>query len=165
MDVNLVLFGKSGSQRNFPLPSAVTVIGRRRRCDLCIPLTSVSRRHCQLNQDDGMLKVRDLGSRNGTILNGKRIDEAVVQPGDSIRIGPLTFVLQIDGRPDKIAQPVRAAQKPPPQDALKEEPADDRFGSAIELEDDFDSLPDDDLDSLADAFDSLEEDNGDSPQG
>ena len=48
MDVNLVLFKKDGSQETFPMPSSITVIGRRDDCDLRIPLADVSRRHCEL---------------------------------------------------------------------------------------------------------------------
>ena len=50
MDANLVLLANGASRRVFPLSNAVTVIGRRRNCDLRIPLESVSRRHCQLTQ-------------------------------------------------------------------------------------------------------------------
>src|SRR4030042_6130603 len=105
MDVNLVLLKKNGSHKPFPLPGSVTVIGRRHSCDLCIPLNSVSRKHCQLNREGEVLKIRDLESTNGTYLNGKRINEAVVKAGDSIKIGPLTFVVQIDGQPQKVAEP------------------------------------------------------------
>ena len=139
MDINLVLLKKNGSHKFFPLPSSVTVIGRRHSCDLCIPLMSVSRRHCQLNYDDGVLKIRDLGSRNGTYLNGKRIDEAVIQAGDSIKIGPLTFVLQIDGQPQTIAEPDSAARSPSPQDVVTEDIADEQLDTSAEL-DDLDSL-------------------------
>jgi pSer/pThr/pTyr-binding forkhead associated (FHA) protein len=139
MDVNLVLLKKNGSHKFFPLPSSVTVIGRRHSCDLCIPLMSVSRRHCQLNYDDGVLKIRDLDSRNGTYLNGKRIDEAVIQAGDSIKIGPLTFVLQIDGQPQTIAEPDLAAQSSSRQDAATEDIVDEQLDTSAEL-DDLDSL-------------------------
>jgi pSer/pThr/pTyr-binding forkhead associated (FHA) protein len=105
MKINLVVFKKSGSQKSFPLPSSITVIGRRKDCDLQIPLEAVSRRHCQLNHDKGTLKIRDLGSRNGTYLNGKRIEEAEAQAGDYIKVGPLEFALQIDGRPENISIP------------------------------------------------------------
>ena len=111
MDVNLIMFKKDGASRSIPLPSNVTVIGRRHDCDLRIPLVSVSRRHCQLNYDKGALKIRDLGSRNGIILNGKRVEEAVIKPGDSIEIGPLRFLLQINGRPENIVPSESAAQK------------------------------------------------------
>ncbi len=102
MDVNLILLKKNGSQRVIPMPSSVTVIGRQRNCDLRIPLMSVSKRHCQLSYSDGILKIRDLGSRNGISHNGKAVEEAEIAAGDSIEIGPLKFIFQIDGKPEKI---------------------------------------------------------------
>ena len=129
MNVNLVLFKKDGSQKVIPLRSSVTVIGRRHSCDLCIPLMSVSKRHCQLYHDNGVLKIRDLGSRGGTFLNGRRIDEATVRPGDYIMVGPLTFLLQIDGEPKEIVPPGQAARKPAQQETptIEAEPADESF--------------------------------------
>lgn len=112
MDVILILFKKNGSQKTFSLPSDATVIGRRQDCDLCIPLKSVSRKHCQLNLNTNTLKIRDLNSHNGTYLNNKRIDEATVKAGDYLKIGPLTFLIQIDGQPEKIVPPQQPAQKP-----------------------------------------------------
>ena len=99
MNINLVLTKKDGTSRSFSLPSTVTVIGRRRDCDLCIPLMLVSRRHCELNQDNEELHLRDLGSKNGTLLNGEKIDSAKVNPGDKIQIGPIKFIIQINGKP------------------------------------------------------------------
>ena len=99
MDVNLVLLRKDGSTKNFAMPSTVTVIGRREDCDLCIPLMIVSRKHCQLNIEEDQLNVRDLGSRNGTFINGRQIEASVVAPGDRIKIGPVSFAVQIDGNP------------------------------------------------------------------
>ena len=93
MEVNLVLMTKDGAQKEFHLPSAVTIIGRRQDCDLCIPLMNVSRRHCEINQDEGKLKVRDLGSKNGTFVNGTKVDQTEVSQGDQISIGPIEFVL------------------------------------------------------------------------
>lgn len=157
MDVNLVLLKKNNSQKAFSLSSGVTVIGRRHDCDLQIPLKSVSRRHCQLNGDEGVLKIRDLGSRNGTYLNGKRIDEAVVRPGDYIEVGPLKFVLQIDGEPKDIRQPELAAQALSKERTPTGDSAADDFESFIEL-DELDSL-EDESDSLLDELDSLDEIN------
>ncbi len=53
----------------------------------------------------------DLGSSNGTYLNGTRVDkEAVLKAGDSIQVGPIVFVLQVDGYPaDEDLHPVAAA--------------------------------------------------------
>ncbi len=113
MDINLILFKKDGSQKAFPMPSHLTVIGRRQDCDLCIPLMSVSRKHCQIIVNNDTLKIRDLKSRNGTCLNGKRIDDATAKSGDYLKIGPLIFLLQIDGQPTKIVPPEMPPQKPP----------------------------------------------------
>lgn len=149
MNVNLVLFKKDGSQKVIPLRSSVTVIGRRHSCDLCIPLMSVSKRHCQLYHDNGMLKIRDLGSRNGTILNGKPVQEAVIHAGDCVKIGPLGFLFQIDGQPEKVAPPPWLDQESARQDAKAEERADEQFDDAVELEDSDILL--DDLESLEDS--------------
>ncbi len=137
MNVNLVIFGKNSSRKIFALPSSVTVIGRQRGCDLRIPLMSVSKKHCQLNIDNGNLKLRDLGSRNGTYLDGKRIEEAVVQAGNSVRIGPLTFVIQIDGKPETITPPKKSPQNQPKQDTPKKGITDEQFSSFAEM-DEFD---------------------------
>ncbi|MFZ2148573.1 MAG: FHA domain-containing protein [Sedimentisphaerales bacterium] len=134
MDVNLVLFKKDGSQKAFSLPSDTTIIGRRHDCDLCIPLTVVSKRHCQLNQNNEAVKIRDLDSRNGTFLNGKRINETTVQAGDYIRIGPLTFLLQVDGKPEKIVPPKQAKPKPAPKVPPPKVLAEELSGSFPELE-------------------------------
>lgn len=103
MDVNLVLFKKDGSTRTFPLSGSATVIGRRQDCDLCVPLMIVSRRHCEVAQDKDRVLVRDLGSRNGTYLNGQRVTQGFISPGDSLRIGPLDFAVQINGDPAGLA--------------------------------------------------------------
>ncbi len=133
MDVNLVLLKKDGSHKLFPLPSSVTVIGRRHSCDLCIPLVSVSKKHCQLNLDDGVLKIRDLGSRNGTYLNSKRIDNATIKAGDSIKIGPLTFVLQIDGQPENFTEYSSDTQNISQDDLLTDDEQLDDFAELDEL--------------------------------
>ena len=129
MDVSLILFKKDGSRKAFSLPSSVTVIGRRSDCDLYIPLMPISRRHCQLNHDKGVLKIRDLGSRNGTYLNGKRISEAVVQAGDYIKVGPLKFVFQIDGQPENIKMPSVAMQQSPQEGTSTDDSTAEEFDS------------------------------------
>jgi pSer/pThr/pTyr-binding forkhead associated (FHA) protein len=157
MDVNLVLLKKNGSQKVLPLPSSVTVIGRRHNCDLRIPLMSVSKRHCQLHNDNGVWKVRDLGSRNGIRLNGMRVDEAAVKAGDSIAVGPLTFIFQIDGQPENITQPVSAAKSSTRQNTPKEDAQDAPTVDAL------DTTTDDALDEQFDSFADLDE--ADSAEG
>jgi len=113
MEVSLVLAKKDGEVRTFSLPSTVTIIGRRRDCDLCIPLMVISRRHCEFDQDEGKLQVRDLKSRNGIYLNGEQIQSSQVVAGDTVSIGPIDFIVQIDGKPptEEISSDA-VAQKP-----------------------------------------------------
>ena len=126
MDVNLVFFKKNGTTRSFRLPSAVTVIGRRQESDLCIPLMVVSRRHCELNVERGRLKLRDLGSRNGTYINGQRIDQGELRAGDRIQIGPITFGVQINNEPAELSTPDSVILQPPEHLAVSEKQAVDQ---------------------------------------
>lgn len=102
MNVVLVMF-KDGERRDFPLASEKTILGRRQDCHLRIPTRDVSRQHCELLVDGTKLTVRDMGSSNGTFVNGKRIAETSLKPGDRLRVGPVTFVVQVDGKPASIA--------------------------------------------------------------
>jgi pSer/pThr/pTyr-binding forkhead associated (FHA) protein len=111
MEVNLLLMKKDGSFKTIPLPSSVTIMGRRKDCDLRIPLDAVSRKHCRIFTEKDTLKIRDLNSRNGTIINGQTIEETLVKPGDRLTIGPLTFVMQVNGKPDRIEAAPPAPQK------------------------------------------------------
>src|SRR5580704_16680946 len=95
----LVMFRSDGQRRSFSITRDMTVMGRREDCDLRIPLGEVSRKHARLVRDGDSLRLEDLGSSNGTFLNGQRVQEAVLSAGDSVQIGPVVFVLQIDGLP------------------------------------------------------------------
>jgi hypothetical protein len=72
-------------------------IGRTRDCDLCLPDLSVSRLHAELVRGpDGWL-LNDLGSHNGTRLNGWLVRETVqIRPGDRVEFGSTSFVIQSD---------------------------------------------------------------------
>src|SRR6478609_3036756 len=100
MQAVLVMFRSDGERRSFSIARDMTVIGRREDCDLRIPLGDVSRKHCRIVRDGEMLKLEDLGSSNGTFLKAHRVQEALLSPGDSIQVGPVVFVLQVDGEPD-----------------------------------------------------------------
>jgi pSer/pThr/pTyr-binding forkhead associated (FHA) protein len=173
MNVNLVLLKKSGAYKAFPLAGTVTVIGRRDDCDLRIPLPMVSRRHCQLRLNKNSVELRDLDSRGGTFVNDKRVDEGIaVKAGDYIRIGPLTFVCRIDGKPEKIAPPKKGdpkrdvsrlgTQAAPPAPKAKPKPKPQkpaanaaRDGSGSNLDDDLSDL------DVSDSFLNLDESDSD----
>lgn len=173
MNANLVLLNKSGSHKTFALPNSVTVLGRRHDCDLRIPLPMVSRRHCQVSTNGESLKLRDLGSRAGTFVNNKQVQaekDIPIKPGDYIRVGPLTFVCQIDGQPAKIVPPKKSAPpaakaKPKPQKKTVPAPPDDDVASELDkelngkLDDEIDEKLGDELDDLdvSDSFLNLDE--------
>lgn len=100
MQAVLVMFRNDGERRSFSISRDMMVIGRRQDCDLMIPLGEISRKHCRIIRDEDTLRLEDLGSSNGTFHNGRRIQEAVLEPGDTVQVGPVSFVVQIDGVPD-----------------------------------------------------------------
>jgi predicted component of type VI protein secretion system len=107
MGVVMVMFRADGQRRSFPISRDVTVIGRREDCDLRIPLGDVSRKHCRLILDGDILKVEDLGSSNGTYRNGERVQQTDLSAGDTLQVGPVVFVVQMNGFPgDDDLQPV-----------------------------------------------------------
>lgn len=100
MQVVLVMFRAEGDRRSFSVTKEVTLIGRREDCDLRIPVSEVSRKHCRIIVEDEIVRAEDLGSSNGTFHNGQRISGSVtLEPGDSVQVGPVVFVLQVDGHP------------------------------------------------------------------
>lgn len=78
------------SNRVFTL-GGETVIGRSNECDITLAAAHLSRRHVKLTVQDGILYVRDLGSANGTYLNGEKITEARVRRGDELCFDTLSF--------------------------------------------------------------------------
>ena len=93
------LRGLSGEQfgRSFPLHASLT-IGRADDAGLRIPLDSISRMHARLTPAGDEVLVEDLGSSNGTWLNGKRITRARAVHGDEIRFDTQRFQLLVPGQ-------------------------------------------------------------------
>lgn len=80
----------------YPLARDVTVIGRGTDVDLRLEDPGVSRRHCRVRLRDGYPFVQDLGSTNGTFVDGKRITESVeVDDGAVITLGGATLTLRL----------------------------------------------------------------------
>lgn len=72
------------------------VIGRSPECHLCAGSTSISRRHCAITRNGTKVTIQDLGSRNGTLVNGEKTSgEVELQSGDEITIGSLGFLVTI----------------------------------------------------------------------
>lgn len=81
-----------------PLQTKKFLVGREQDCQLRPSSESVSRHHCVFTLDDFSVRLRDLGSTNGTFVNGQRVQgQAILQPGDRILIGKLEFEIVIEG--------------------------------------------------------------------
>ncbi len=77
------------------LDKPILLFGRHEECDVQLNSKKVSRRHCVLAQMTDCLIVRDLGSTNGVRINGQRVAEGKLRPGDELQIG--NFKYQVCG--------------------------------------------------------------------
>ena len=69
-------------------------IGRSDACRLVIEHGTISRRHAVLKPVEGGFEVRDLGSLNGTWVNGWRVDRALLRPGDTLTLGDVRVLVR-----------------------------------------------------------------------
>ena len=104
------------------------IIGRGRDVTLNLSHPLVSRRHCEVREDNGQLRVRDLGSLNGTFVGRERIDEAVLWPGELLTVGTVTFRAVYDTSDVldpgvAIAQPVDGGDRPSNETLRVDSPA------------------------------------------
>src|SRR5580704_4417020 len=93
MPALLLLSGPSAGLR-FDVKSEA-VLGRSPSCDIPLEDHKVSRRHAKIVVQDGEVRISDLGSRNGTVVNGEKIDaEAILLPGDRVQVGDTTALFE-----------------------------------------------------------------------
>jgi pSer/pThr/pTyr-binding forkhead associated (FHA) protein len=87
--------------QSFEIPRGAFIIGRESDCHLSLDSSFVSRHHCVLLMDDYTLRIRDLGSKNGTFINGElaRTGQRILTNGDTIRAGDLVFRIELWVRP------------------------------------------------------------------
>jgi hypothetical protein len=76
-----------GEGKRTVLSGSRVLIGRSRDCDVTLEDPNASRRHAELRNEGGYWIVTDLGSTNGVKVNGRRVEEAVLQPGDELALG------------------------------------------------------------------------------
>jgi len=112
MDFQLVVLRGRSSSKGVKLAEGITTVGRQDDCQLRIASSQVSRKHCQLFEHKGHLLVKDLGSANGTYVNGQKIaTQRVLEAGDELAIGPVKFRVekQPGPGPGSQARPARPA--------------------------------------------------------
>lgn len=78
------------SGRMFPI-EGTKVVGRDPHCDIVVGGAHVSRRHAEFSIRSGQLWLKDLGSSNGSFINGKRHEEVQLKNGDEVRLDAMTF--------------------------------------------------------------------------
>jgi len=118
----------------FELTRDVVLVGRGEDCDLRVEHKSVSKRHCVLVRTDGLVLLRDLGSTNGTRVNGTRVRRAALLPHDQIAFANFRFTLIFGS----VALPPPAvaalAQPPAPADTAPQPDAEDEIeGGSLDL--------------------------------
>jgi len=94
----LLLRGVSGAAfgKNYAVATS-QVIGRSGDCGISIPSEEISRQHARVTPSAEGLLVEDLGSANGTYINGKRIQSGLLKPGEELRLDTVRFLLVAPG--------------------------------------------------------------------
>jgi pSer/pThr/pTyr-binding forkhead associated (FHA) protein len=88
---------KGDSEAGILLKPGRNIIGRAKKCDIVIRDITVSRRHAEISVTPLQIEILDLGSRNGTFINGTSVNNAIVRNGSRVRFGSVEF--RIDGSP------------------------------------------------------------------
>ncbi len=86
----LILETKLTEKRIFPF-YAKMIIGRQSTNDIPLPDRTVSKRHAVIGRVRGQAVVKDLGSRNGTFVNGQKLEKAILASGDRLKVGSVTL--------------------------------------------------------------------------
>lgn len=97
---HLTLLGAEGEPQQWPVSEGSLTLGRAKDCAISIPDARLSRRHSELRCQGHLVTIADLGSVNGTFVNGKRIELAQpLQNGDRVRVGPFEFLFEVVAPP------------------------------------------------------------------
>lgn len=113
----LVLLGEAFNGRSYELKVETTTVGRVSDNAFEIPEASVSSHHAEIILRGNDIVIRDLGSTNGTFINGEKITEAVLKPGQTLRFGTVDLRLDTSDGPAPTAAPSvgSSASKKPKQ--------------------------------------------------
>jgi len=112
MDVRLVVANGKFSGKSIRVTGPKFFIGRGEDCNVRPASDLVSRHHCVLILDGDYLAVRDLGSKNGTFVNGQRVrGETPLKDGDHLLIGVLEFVVRTGAEAAKVKPKVETVQE------------------------------------------------------
>jgi len=100
MHIKLKVTSGSHAGKEIAVTKSRFLIGRGQNCHLRPQSDMVSREHCEITVEGGKVTAKDMGSRNGTIVNGDVIDgPREIKMGDLLKVGPLEFEVMIDHSP------------------------------------------------------------------
>jgi diguanylate cyclase (GGDEF)-like protein len=88
----LILLAGNDIGQIFKIEPGDAVLGRSRGAQICLDDDSISRNHCRIRRKGELIEIEDLGSSNGTYVNGMRVSNLVLQDGDKIRVGDTTIL-------------------------------------------------------------------------
>lgn len=97
--------------RRFELVRGRTLVGRDACCDVVLHAPNVSREHCAVDHADGICRVTDLGSRNGTFVDGAPVSQTLLTHGSELQVGSTSMLLDYDLRDE--GSPVTASDEFP----------------------------------------------------
>lgn len=101
--LRLVLRGPRGDRAEAPLGLTALVVGTAAECDLVAKDEAVSRHHCRVWLTGAGVAIRDLGSKNGTLVNGVRLVEALLPPGIAVTVGGSELRVEVEGGVRQVA--------------------------------------------------------------
>jgi pSer/pThr/pTyr-binding forkhead associated (FHA) protein len=101
----LVVLTQSMAGRSFDLAGERTTVGRVEDNAFQIAEPSVSSRHCEILLRGEDIVIKDLNSTNGTFINGEKISEGVLKPGQTLRLGNVELKLDVPGAPAALSTP------------------------------------------------------------
>lgn len=128
MEVTLKVLAGAKQGAKIAIKKSEFTIGRSQECHLCVGSTSISRKHCTISRGENRVSVKDLGSRNGTLVNGKKIEgEVELSAGDELVVGPLKFQVRIStglkndkrSKVKSVAEAVERAANTPTGDSVE----------------------------------------------
>jgi len=105
----IVLLSEGFNGRTYELKTETTTVGRVSDNAFEIPEASVSSHHAEIILRGNDVVIRDLGSTNGTFINGEKIAEAVLKPGQTLRFGTVEMRLDTGEAPPPGAKPMGQA--------------------------------------------------------
>ncbi len=138
MQVKLKVTSGSNAGKEIKIPVAKFFIGRSEDCHLRAQSDLISRHHCAILLEEGQVTIRDLKSRNGTVVNGEKIvGDVHLKMGDKLKVGPLEFEVLVDHslggtKKSKITDAKQAAERVAQAEVKKDDSIDEDISSWLE---------------------------------